>query len=367
VIQLYGRTLNRQDLYKRMGSIDQVAGVRLSELSDGVGRGVRTAHLRTGGGLSATILVDRALDIYDAEFNGMPLAWLSSTGPAHPAYYEPPGSGWLRGFGGGLLVTCGLTAMGAPSVDEGQAFGLHGRASYTPASHVNAGGRWEGDQYVMFVEGQVRETVVFGENLLLKRRVESRLGENRLSVSDTILNEGFQHTPLMLLYHVNAGFPVVDAGSRLIAPTRRVTPRDDEARRGMNEFDAFNAPMPDFREQVFFHDMAAAPDGYVTVGLVNPALNGGEGFGFYVRYRQRELPCYNEWKMMGEGVYTVGMEPATTHTLGRAAARADGSLQFLAPGEERQYHVEFGVLSSRDEIAQLEKQAQALLKGRESL
>jgi hypothetical protein len=363
VTQLYGRTLNRQDLSRRMGSIDQAAGVRLSELSDGVGRGVRTARLRTGGGLSATILIDRGLDIYDADFNGMPLAWISSTGPAHPAYYEEPGAGWLRGFGGGLMVTCGLTAMGAASVDEGVELGLHGRASNIPASHVNAGGNWEGDQYVMFVEGQVRETAVFGENLLLRRRIEAHLGENRISVSDTVFNEGFQRAPHMLLYHVNAGFPVVDDGSRLIAPTRRVTPRDEDARGALNEYDSFDAPIPNFREQVFFHDMAAAPDGYVTVGLVNPALSGGQGFGLYVRYRQRELPCYNEWKMMGEGVYTVGMEPATTHTLGRAAARADGSLQFLMPGEERHYHVQFGVLSSQAEIARLEEQALALGAG----
>jgi hypothetical protein len=360
VANLYGRTFTRQELSRRAGLLDQVGGIRLNELTDGIGRGVRTAHLRTGSGLNATILVDRGLDIYDAEFNGMPLAWVSAAGPAHPAYFEPPDRGWLRGFYGGLMVTCGLTTMGAASVDEGKAFGLHGRISYTPASHVNVGGEWQDDQYLMFVEGQVRETSVFGENLLLKRRIEARLGESKISVYDTVINEGFQRTPHMLLYHVNAGFPVVDNGARLIAPTRRVTPRDEEARAGANEYDRFNAPMPDYREQVFMHDMAAAHDGYVTAALVNPSVNNGQGFGFYIRYRRRELPCFNEWKMMGEGVYTVGMEPATNNTLGRAAARADGSLQFLMPGEERRYHVEFGVVSSQAAITQIELEAQAL-------
>lgn len=358
---LYGQTFTRQELSRRIGQIDQLAGVRLSELSDGIGRGVRTAHLRTGSGLSATILIDRGLDIYDAEFNGMPLAWVSSTGPAHPAYYEPPDAGWLRGFHGGLMLTCGITTMGSASVDEGKALGLHGRISYTPASHVHVGGEWQDDQYLIFVEAQVRETVVFGENLLLKRRIEVRLGDSKISVYDTVINEGFQQTPHMILYHVNAGFPVVDDGARLIAPTRRVTPRDDEARRGVSEYDRFSAPVHEYREQVFMHDMAAAPDGYVTAALVNPSVNNGQGLGFYVRYRQRELPCFNQWKMMGEGVYTVGMEPATNNTLGRAAARADGSLQFLTPGEERRYHVEFGVLSSQAEIAEKEEQARALV------
>lgn len=359
---LNGRKITRQELLRRVGSVDQVGGVRLGEFIDGVGRGVRTAHLRTGAGLAATLLIDRGMDIYDANFQGTALAWLSPTGPVHPARYEEQGAGWLRGFGGGLMVTCGLTTMGAPSVDEGISLGLHGRASYAPASHVNTGGSWQGDEYVMFLEGEMRETAVFGENVVLKRRVESRLGENRISIFDTVTNEGFQRTPLMLLYHINTGFPLLDEGSCLIAPSRKVMPRDEQARRGLDNHDTFGAPVPDYQEQVFSHEMAADPDGFVTAAMVNRAWNGGEGLGLYVRYRQQELPWFNEWKMIGEGLYTVGVEPATTHTLGRAAARADGSLQFLLPGEERHYHVELGILNSAAEIAQLEKRARELGK-----
>jgi hypothetical protein len=148
----------------------------------------------------------------------------------------------------------------------------------------------------------------------------------------------------------------------LIAPSRTVTPRDDEARGGLKEHDSFSAPVPGYKEQVFSHDMDAGPDGYVTAAMLNRALNGGQGLGLYVRYRQRELPWFNEWKMMGEGVYTVGIEPGTTHTLGRAAARADGTLQFLEPGQERHYHLELGILSSPEEIDSLEKRARDLGK-----
>lgn len=360
--QLNGSKVTRQELLRRVGSVDQVGGVRVGEFIDGVGRGVRTAHMRTGGGLDATVLIERGMDIYDADFQGTALAWLSSTGPVHPGRYEEEGAGWLRGFGGGLMVTCGLTYMGAPNVDEGIPLGLHGRASYAPASHVNYGGNWKDDEYVMFLEGEMRETAVFGENVVLKRRIEAKLGENKISVFDTVTNEGFQRTPLMLLYHINTGYPLVDEGSCLIAPSRKVMPRDEEARRGLDKHDGFSAPVPGYQEQVFSHEMAADSDGYVTAGMVNRALNGGQGLALYVRYRRRELPWFNEWKMMGEGLYTVGIEPATTHTLGRAAARADGSLQFLMPGEERQYYLELGTLNSAAGIAQLEKRARELGK-----
>ena len=341
--RLYGKDYSRQELARRMGLMDQAAGVRLFELADGWGRGMRAAHLRTGGGLSATILIDRGLDIYDADYNGAALAWVSPTGPKHPAFYEPEGMGWLRSFFGGLLVTCGMTTAGAPSVDEGQELGIHGRYSNSPASNVHAGGEWQGDDYIIFIEGDVREARIFNENILLHRRIEAKAGSNAISIRDTVSNEGFQRQPHMLLYHINIGFPVVDDGSRLSTPAKSVVPRDDDAKPGIGAYDRFTGPIAGYREQVFYHDMQAAADGYVTASISNPGFNGGRGLGVYVRYRQNELPRFIEWKMTGEDVYCVGMEPANCLVEGRAKERERGALQFLAPGEKREYHVEIGI------------------------
>lgn len=159
----------------------------------------------------------------------------------------------------------------------------------------------------------------------------------------------------MLLYHINVGYPVVDAGTKLIAPIRSVTPLNDSAAKGREEYARFTAPISGYREQVFMHQMAAATDGYVTAALVNPNFNEGQGLGFFVRYRQRELPCFNEWKMMGEGTYAVALEPATNTIEGRAMARQELKLMFLEPGEERHYHLECGVLSCLSEITKLEQ------------
>lgn len=358
---LFGRAYTREELMRRMGLIDQVAGVREVVLADGRGRGVRAAHVHTGGGLAFTVLIDRALDVYDAQVDGIPLGWISPIGPAHPATYEPQEAGWLRTFSGGLVVTCGLATMGAPGVDQGEVLPLHGRISHVPAERVHTGGYWDGDEYILFVEGQARQTAVFGENLLLRRRIETRLGATSFSISDTVTNEGFAPQPHMILYHVNAGFPVVDDGTRLIAPTTRITPRDAAAEAGVDTHNTFHAPVAGYAEQVFIHEMAAAEDGYVTAGLVNPAL--GAGFGLAVRYDASTLPVFNEWKMMGEGMYVVGMEPATNDVRGRAFARADGTLIELAPGESRSYRVELHALTSEDDIAALEAEVAALTGG----
>ncbi|WP_457831594.1 DUF4432 family protein, partial [Staphylococcus aureus] len=71
---------------------------------------------------------------------------------------------------------------------------------------------------VLFCEGEVRQATVFGEHLLLRRRIEARAGDNTIVIRDRVSNEGFSRTPHMLLYHFNIGYPVIDAGSRYLAP-----------------------------------------------------------------------------------------------------------------------------------------------------
>jgi hypothetical protein len=52
-----------------------------------------------------------------------------------------------------------------------------------------------------------------------------------------------------------------------------------------------------------------------------------------------------EWKMMGEGSYVVGIEPANCNGLGgRAATRQNGALPFLSPGENREYCLDLEII-----------------------
>src|SRR5262249_41794059 len=148
--------------------------------------------------------------------------WRSSTGEAHPAYADSEsegGRGWLRSFYGGLLVTCGLTYAGAGGEDQGRFYGIHGRISNLPATNVQWDGYWEGDDYFLTLRGKVRETTVFGANLLLTRSLTVKLGERRFFLRDTVENQGAQRAEHMILYHINIGFPALADTARLIAPT----------------------------------------------------------------------------------------------------------------------------------------------------
>jgi hypothetical protein len=350
VPELYGRRYSVEQLRQRIGRVGQVAGIRACTLSDGPEDGVRALEFYTGSGLRFTVLPDRGMDIGPAEWRGAPLAWASAAAIRHPAFYEAEGPGWLRGFAGGLLVTCGPSNVGPASEDAGERFGLHGRASHTPASQVGYVAGWEGQEYWLRAWGAVREARLFGENIALTRTISARLGGDEIWIEDRIVNEGFEETPLQILYHINLGFPLLDEGSELLVDST-LTPRDAQAAAGQAQALRGAAPAPGFREQVFHHQVRPAADGWATVALVNRAFDG-RGLGLRLRYRPEELPHLWQWRMLGQGAYVMGIEPANCGLAGRAEERRMGRLAILAPGEERVHRLELGVLASAEAIAE---------------
>jgi hypothetical protein len=339
---LFNREWSKAELLSRVGQMEQLAGIRLLEAADGKARGCRMLDVWTGSGLRFQVNAERTLDISGCDFKGIPLAWRSPTGDVHPAFYEPQGLGWLRSFPGGLLATCGLDQFGSPSQEGGAEFGLHGRISNSPASQVNTRTFWDGDDYKLEISGETRQAALFCENLILRRKISTALGSNRIRIEDVVTNEGFQPAPHMLLYHFNLGFPLVSEQTRLQLQSEETLPRDATAQSGLAEWDRFQAPTPGYSEQVFIHRPVAAENGLTTVELRNPQL----GLGLRWTYKTAELPYLMEWKMMGEGAYVVGVEPANCKGLGgRAGTREAGQLPILVPGESRGYHINVEVIS----------------------
>lgn len=341
MVTLFNREWSKDDLLRRVGQMEQLAGIRLVETGEGKARGCRLLDVWTGSGLRFQVNAERVLDISACDFKGLPLAWRSPAGDVHPAYYEPQGLGWLRSFPGGLLATCGLDQLGPPCQDEGKEFGLHGRISNTPAEQVNHRAFWEGDDYLLEISGESRQAALFHENLVLRRRIETRLGSNAIQIEDMVANDGFEPAPHMLLYHFNLGFPLVSEHSRLRLQAESSLARDADARAGEAEWDRFQPPTPGYREQVFIHRPTPDAQGMAVVELVNPQL----GLGVRWTYDTSHLPFLFEWKMMGEGAYVVGVEPVNCDGVGgRASARQLGQLPFLEPGETRTYRLAMEVI-----------------------
>jgi len=360
MVMLHGRKFTRRELMKRVGDVSQVGGIRPCELSDGNEKGVSALDVATGTGFAFTVLPNRGMDISSASYCGQSLCWRSSTGDVAAAYYDARGIQWLRSFYGGLLTTCGMTAAGSPSVDQGEELGLHGRIAHIPAKQVCVESGWKGDEYVMRIAGKVRETRVFGENLCMTRTVTTRLGENRLFIHDEVENLGFVRSPLMMLYHINGGYPAVDGSSELVTGLKGVLPRDDEALNEFSKHTQFLPPTPSFKERVYYLDLATDRKGMAHVALVNRRFGKGQGFGFYVTYPKAQLPMMVEWKMNGEGTYVVGIEPSNCRVEGRAKVRESGKLAFIEPGAVRKFDLGIGVLTGRADIAAFDRKVKSL-------
>jgi hypothetical protein len=354
-----GRNWTRSELLSYIGDPAQVAGARASVLRDGKADGVACVEIATGSGLAFTVLPGRGMDIPFASFRGMSLAFFSGTGIVSPAYFNEPETGFLRNFFAGLLTTCGITNAGAPSIDQGRPFGLHGRVSNTAAEDLSIDQEWVGDEYEIRVKGRMREVQFFAENLTLTRRIETRLGANGFRLRDVVDNRGFTAQPLMLLYHFNFGFPLLGPRARIVGPIRKTEPRDEEARagRGVEECLGFPAPVAGYREKVFFHTLKPDAGGRTFIALANRDVGDGTPLGIVMRWSLKELPEFTQWKMPGKGEYVLGLEPGTVSPIGRGPLREQSRLPLLEAQESRSVTIDFEVLDSAASIDAIEREA----------
>jgi hypothetical protein len=337
MVQLYGKAWTRAELTRYVADMAQLGGIRPVTYQDGPEAGVRALEFRTGAGLSFTVLAERAMDVGLAEINGVPLNFLTGVGYAHPAYYSAHESDWLRTFPGGLFVTGGLDTYGQPASDEGQAFGLHGRATSLSARGLSWDADWDGDEYVLRARGRMKQVSFHGEQLQLTREITARLGENRFTIHDVVENLAGRPEAHMILYHFNVGFPLLDEGSRLEVEVNRTDGLDERAQAIVGRARQVQGPAYGYQEEVVVHDVKTDADGWATARMVNPAFAGGQTLSLTIRYRKEELPYLWQWRNFRERAYVMGIEPGNADMRGRAYNRERGTLPILQTGERREY------------------------------
>lgn len=304
--------MTRAELLKRIGSVEQIGGVRDFVFNEGKAKGVRAIEINTGR-LCFTVLPDRGMDIAQASFLGTPVSWISKTGITDSRFYEKDGLHFLRGFYGGLLTTCGLKNIGGP-VGE---FGLHDRIANTPAEKVSIFADWVGDDYVIEISGQVRQSRVFGENLVLKRTIKTKLFSDSFELFDTVVNEGFTEENFALAYHCNFGYPLVTEGAKIVNVPAEIA--DITGPIHGKEEECIGVPLTG--------DVA-------TVGIRNDEM------GAYITYNRDTMPDFLIWKMLGESEYVVGLEPRTSNFGGQSLIDNNAYVA-LKPFEDYNVYLKF--------------------------
>jgi hypothetical protein len=321
-----GRTPAELAATGQLANLDQLATITASTVTGGAAHGCRALDLRVAGGIDLRVLPDRGFDLGAAWYRGMPLGWISAVGERAPLD-APRDTDWIDAFGGGLLVTCGLRNVGAPSEGHGQ----HGRYSHLRARDVLTHRDFDDDgQLMLSATATVDEVSAIGPHLRLKRLVQTWSGTGRVEVIDRTTNLGPEPEPAPLLYHVNLGAPLLDDAEVRIDSTR-VLPRDAAAAGGLARWSSPGKPEPGADELVFEHEVAPDADGWCHARLVNRLV----GLEVEVAWGHAGLPRLHQWLHPASGVWVLGLEPANCSVLGRAADRADGRLPILGPGETR--------------------------------
>lgn len=330
--------LSDSDRLRRVGSADQLDSLRRMRLTEGPGEGLELIELITAAGLRAVFCPNRALDLVELNYRGVNIGFWSKNGlqsgrvPAITGEFRPT-------WPGGMLVTCGLRNTGTDCTVDGEYHPMHGRISGQPAEHVCCSLDRQGR--IARIAGDIRESALFGYNLLLRRDVTVDLDRAVIRWHDIIENQTPEDEQILLLYHVNFGYPFLDPDLQLHVPPGVIRARSEFARQGLDEFDRFSDPLDGREEQCYFHqpnrDLLPGKEGdRMSARLVRPKLR----MQAELRWSRAELPVLVEWKSMRSGDYALGIEPGTSEIRGRAEELKAGYNYTVPAFGKREFHLE---------------------------
>lgn len=296
----------------KISNLMQVASLRRYRLMGGAQDGLEVIDCDNGK-LRFLINVSKACDLMQVYHEGQNVSFVSKNGFTRR---EIP---FLSRFEGGMIYTCGLDNAG-----RREGYEMHGSFHNTPAEITHAECTEEG----ITVEATIRNTELFGKRLAMHRRITSKLGSGHITVEDTLCNEGFREEGYCLLYHINVGYPLLDAGARIECDATEYSARAPFAvENAATRFEMSDA-VPN-RPECCYYLMMKTP----RISLVNERL----GKAFRLSYSADTLPCFLEWKSMASGDYALGLEPCTT--------MLDSAFTYktVAPGEQIRFTLDLAI------------------------
>ena len=302
--------------------------------------------------MRTVILPMRGMGIWKSWVQGIEFGWQSPVaGPVHPALVpvaDPSGIGWLEGFDE-LLVRCGLLSNGAPDFDNhGKVIHpVHGRIANLPASQLRI--EVDPQQGTLDVIGTVIESRFLIYSLELQTRMRFRAGSSTIEIHDTVTNTRSTPGSMQLLYHINLGQGPLESGSKIIAPLKRLAPRDTRAAQGIDVWDRCEGPQSGYSEQVYYAEPLGSEDQWTEAML----CNADESIGYSVLFDQSTLPVVNFWKNTGalQDGYVVGIEPATGFPNTKSFEQQHHRTVQLQGGESQSFRLKLQPHSSKSQVA----------------
>lgn len=348
--------MDRIEMLKLTGSLQQLAYTRECTVHEGRANGLRAVEVKNDD-MRFLVLGDKCLDVTELEYKGMTISFTSKPGLNGRNQFDTHGEEALRSIMGGLFFTCGLQNICGPCETDGVEYPMHGRIRTTPAEHLCADARWEGDDYVMEVKGEMREGHLFGTNLLLRRTIRSVFGSGKIEIIDEVENQTAEEADLMLMYHCNFGYPFLRPGTRLVLPSKAVKGREEWSQDHIGCWETAAEPKDGETEYVYIHELVSDEQGNSFAAIVNDEL----GFGVRLDFDRKVQPHFMEWMSMKTGDYVIGLEPSNSSVYGRKYHEAQGTMHRIAPFAKETYHLSFTILKDTAAIAATEEDRRQLL------
>ncbi len=271
----------------RISNLQQIASLRRYEIVGGREKGLEVIDCDNGK-LRFLLNVTKGLDIMQVYHEGQNVSFLSKN--AFTAREIP----FLNRFEGGMLYTCGLDNAGGRA-----GYVQHGTYHETNAEILTA----KCDENGILVEAEIRASALFGKNLVMRRKIFTRVGEETLHLEDTLINEAHTDSEYVLLYHINVGYPMLDEGAKIVLDEKSHAAVGAWAEQNEDSRYEITAPKAGEEECCYYH-ILNKPE----VALVNEKIEKK----LTVKYSGDTLPVFLEWKSMASGDYALGLEPCTS-------------------------------------------------------
>lgn len=282
---------------KKMGNIEQIAYTKRIEYKNGKANSVH-AILCKNERLSLTLLESMALDIFDLSYAGNNMGFISKNGLVSRNLANTHAYDFSKSFGGGFLYTCGLDNIGKPEGDKL----LHGGFSSIPALITKEQMLIENDKIVLEVEGGICDAALFSKDIEVVRNY--KIYNNKIILTDKVINRAFIDQDIIMLYHFNLGYPMLDTCTRFSANISSTECRTENC--VLEKYNIMNEPIDKCFEEVFIHSV---DEDTANVEVENTKLKQKIRFS----YGTKILKYLMEWKSMQSGDFVLGIEPATSH------------------------------------------------------
>lgn len=327
------------ELMKKLGNIDQIAGVRQVRSVRDRGTGTELAEFYNAAGLRFSVIPDRCSDIFDCSYKGINLSFQSKNGLVSAQEFDAAESEFLEQWSAGMLVTCGLDNVGDSCDMEDGRYPAHGRIGHIPAKYFGAEAVWENGIYKLRSCAEVHQTMLNGRHLSLRRTVETELYGKTIQIRDVITNHEAQSEPYMLLYHCNMGYPLLDCNSRVAVSSGQCSLLNGEPISATE----MQAPIDGCEEELYLYTQM----GPQACGVL---YNEDLELGVYVLWDTQNLPNMLQWKMIRSHDYVLALEPCNTWGLDRKRAIKDDRIAVLPAYSSVENHLTIGVLEGLSEI-----------------